>query len=157
MIIIATMCCWRDLSIQCIRSRSICFLLFQLTIIRFVLLANATSITMRSSSVILPSINTAFALQTICAAAHIADHYFLLPNCPLFSDSLCTALDNSRSITIFSRTVPMQLYSRIVGYVFYFMNSYLAGFQNITAHTGIQAAAFSPVPIVFFARPKILS
>jgi len=51
----------------------------------------------------------------------------------------------------------MQLYSRIVGYVFYFMNSYLAGFQNITAHTGIQAAAFSPVPIVFFARPKILS
>ena len=90
-IIMSTVLFDRTLLVHRIWSPSICLSFIQLTSLPFARPGNAALMSMRSTPVMWPCVQAAWALPTTIAAASMADRPFLLRNCPLLSSTHCSA------------------------------------------------------------------
>jgi len=105
-IIISTVLSHRQLSVHRIRSPSICLTIIKLTSPPFATRRKAASMSMRSTPVLWAFVRAAWALSTMIAAASMADHPILLPNCPSLSNHLRSATSDNSPETTFRPLFP---------------------------------------------------
>jgi len=108
-ITISTVLSDRELSFHHIRSPSIFLTFVKLTSHPLATLGKAALMSMRSTPVMWPFVQAAWALSTMMAAASMADRPFLLPNCPSLSNPHLSGSSDSSSAATFSTTFPIPL------------------------------------------------
>jgi hypothetical protein len=113
-IIISTALFERKLSVHRICSPSICLTFIQLTCHPFTTLEKAALISMRSTPVMWPFFQAAWAVLTMMAAASMADRPFVRLNCPSLSSPRHYTCSDISPVTTFSTTYRMQLNSDMV-------------------------------------------
>jgi len=155
-IIICTVLSERKLSVHRIRSSSICLTFIKLTSLPYTTVRKAALMSMRSTPVMWPCVQDAWALSTMMVAVSMADRPFLLPNYPSFSSRILSASADNSSATTFLTTFPMQRSGDMEGYAFSFVLSSLPGLQITTPLGRFHTAGCRPMRIAAFVIPTIL-
>jgi len=156
-ITISTILSDRTLSVHRIRSPSICLTFMKLTSLPFATLGKAALMSMRSTPVMWPFVQAAWALWTMMAMALMADCLFLLPNCLSLCSPRLSALSDNSSVATFSTTFPMQLSRDMERYAFSFVQSALPGLRITTPLDRFHTAGGLPVRIAALVSLTILS